>query len=183
VNIASRLQALAPPSGIYVSQTVQRDLANKNDIRTEFVRSENLKNVKDPIQVYEIFSGASEKGGPKNEAKIPVAVPSSILPGYDFDIHVSYRFNDNKYDGWVTKFVEKLNQELSATLKDKLSIFFDKEPEEQRKEYGTRFKKNQIADIYSHNFSNILRCQFAGMEKRVQRIPTAIKGGQHRHVH
>src|SRR6185369_6794792 len=104
VNIASRLQALAPPSGIYVSQSVQRDLANKNDIRTEFVRSENLKNVKDPIQVYEIFSGASEKGGAKNEKKIPVQVPSSILPGYDYDIHVSYRFNDNKYDGWVTKF-------------------------------------------------------------------------------
>ena len=141
VNIASRLQALAPPSGIYVSQTVQRDLANKNDIRTEFVRSENLKNVKDPIQVYEIFSGASEKSKPNNEAKIPVPVPSSILPGYDYDIHVSYRFNDNKYDGWVTKFVEKLNQELSATLKDKLSIFFDKEPEEQRKEYEPGSKK------------------------------------------
>ena len=50
-----------------------------------------------------------------------------FCPDYDYDIHVSYRFNDNKYDGWVTQFVEKLNQELSATLKDKLSIFFDKD--------------------------------------------------------
>ena len=71
VNIASRLQALAPPSGIYVSQTVQRDLSNKNDIRTEFVRAENLKNVKDPIQVYKIFTGASEKSEAKNETKTP----------------------------------------------------------------------------------------------------------------
>jgi len=52
----------------------------------------------------------------------------SIIPGFEYDIFVSYRHNDNKYDGWVTEFVEKLNQELDATLKDKLSIFFDKNP-------------------------------------------------------
>ncbi len=54
----------------------------------------------------------------------------SILPGFEYDIFVSYRHNDNKYDGWVTEFVEKLKQELDATLKDKLSIFFDKNPRE-----------------------------------------------------
>jgi class 3 adenylate cyclase len=128
VNIASRLQALAPPSGIFVSHSVQRDLANKKDIRSEFVRTENLKNVKEPIQVYKIFSAANES----NEVKSQRLTNSSILPGYDYDIHVSYRYNDNKYDGWVSEFVEKLNQELGATLKDKLSIFFDKNPEERR---------------------------------------------------
>lgn len=55
---------------------------------------------------------------------------ASILSGYEYDIFVSYRHNDNKYDGWVTEFVEKLNQELDATLKDKLSIYFDKNPNE-----------------------------------------------------
>jgi hypothetical protein len=54
----------------------------------------------------------------------------SIIAGFAYDIFVSYRHNDNKYDGWVTEFVEKLNQELDATLKDKLSIFFDKNPRE-----------------------------------------------------
>jgi hypothetical protein len=54
----------------------------------------------------------------------------SIISGFEYDIFVSYRHNDNKYDGWVTEFVEKLNQELDATLKDKLSIFFDKNPHE-----------------------------------------------------
>ncbi|MCU0357185.1 MAG: hypothetical protein MUE95_06365 [Cyclobacteriaceae bacterium] len=54
----------------------------------------------------------------------------SILPGYSYDIFVSYRHNDNKYDGWVTEFVEKLQFELDATVKDKLSIFFDKNPKE-----------------------------------------------------
>ena len=49
VNIASRLQALEPPAGIYVFESVHRNIANKNDIRFEFLRIENLKNVKEPI--------------------------------------------------------------------------------------------------------------------------------------
>ncbi len=183
VNIASRLQALAPPSGIYVSQTVQRDLSNKNDIRAEFVRSENLKNVKDPIQVYEIFSGASEKSGP-SEVKSEAPVSSSILPGFDYDIHVSYRFNDNKYDGWVTKFAEKLNLELSATLKDKLSIFFDKEPEEQRRTFAAGSKKIKsllfipiISQTYCDINSPVWRNEFSVFqeESREDNIGAFIK--------
>lgn len=49
-----------------------------------------------------------------------------IIPGFEYDIFVSYRLNENKCDGWVTEFVEKLNQELDATLKDKLSIILTK---------------------------------------------------------
>ena len=128
VNIASRLQALAPPAGIFVSESVQRDLSNKNEIQSEFVGLENLKNVKDPIRVYKIFSAGSETKAAKSQRLIK----SSILPDYDYDILISYRYNDNKYDGWVSEFVEKLNQELSATLKDRLSVFFDKNPEDKR---------------------------------------------------
>ncbi len=150
VNIASRLQAIAPPSGIYVSQSVQRDLSNKKDIKTEFVRSENLKNVKDPIQVYKIFSAGSEPVETKTER----LTNASIMPGYDYDIHVSYRYNDNKYDGWVTEFVEKLNQELGATLKDKLSIFFDKGPEEKR-DTGNKINSLIFIPIISQTYCDI----------------------------
>ena len=133
VNIASRLQALAPPTGIYVSESVRRDLLNKNDITSEFVGVEHLKNVKDPIQVYRIFSaGYQTRGTATTSRKL---TRSSVLKDYDYDIHISFRHNDNIYDGWVTEFAEKLNQELSATLKDRLSIFFDKNPEDKRGEF------------------------------------------------
>ncbi|MGI8600779.1 MAG: hypothetical protein ACR2KB_16110, partial [Chitinophagaceae bacterium] len=130
VNIASRLQALAPPATIFVSESVQRDLFNKTDIKSKFIGTEKLKNVKEPIQVYKIFSSVIET----NEVKSQRLIKSSIIPEYDYDIHISYRFNDNKYDGWVSEFVDKLKQELSATLKDKLSIFFDKSPEDDREQ-------------------------------------------------
>ncbi len=58
----------------------------------------------------------------------------SILKEYEYDIFVSYRQNDNKYDNWVSEFVEKLRQELNATIKDKLSIYFDANPVDGLKE-------------------------------------------------
>jgi adenylate cyclase len=50
----------------------------------------------------------------------------SIIQGYEYDIFISYRQKDNKYDGWVTEFVENLRKELEATFKDEISIYFDK---------------------------------------------------------
>ena len=53
---------------------------------------------------------------------------ASILSGYEYDIFISYRQNDNKYDGWVTEFVDNLKKELDATLKNPVSIYFDENP-------------------------------------------------------
>ena len=40
---------------------------------------------------------------------------ASLIEGYEYDIFISYRQKDNKYDGWVTEFVDNLNRELEAT--------------------------------------------------------------------
>ncbi|MEN8249957.1 MAG: tetratricopeptide repeat protein [Bacteroidota bacterium] len=53
---------------------------------------------------------------------------AAILPGYEYDIFISYRQNDNKYDGWVTEFVNDLQKELEATLKTPVSVYFDENP-------------------------------------------------------
>lgn len=54
VNIASRIQALAPVGGIWVSEAVHNNIANKKNIKSHFVKEETLKNVKDPIRIYEL---------------------------------------------------------------------------------------------------------------------------------
>ena len=53
---------------------------------------------------------------------------ASIIPGYEYDIFISYRQKDNKYDGWVTEFVNNLRKELEATFKEEISIYFDENP-------------------------------------------------------
>ena len=52
----------------------------------------------------------------------------SLVPGFEYDIFISYRQKDNKYDGWVTDFVSNLKKELEATFKEDVSIYFDANP-------------------------------------------------------
>lgn len=51
----------------------------------------------------------------------------SLVPGYEYDIFISYRHNDN-LDGWVTDFVQHLEMELRGTIKETLTLYFDKDP-------------------------------------------------------
>ena len=55
VNIASRIQAVALPGAIYISEAVYLNIANKKEIQTQFVKQEVLKNVKEPVRVYEVL--------------------------------------------------------------------------------------------------------------------------------
>ena len=51
-----------------------------------------------------------------------------ILPGYEYDVFISYRKRDNKHDGWVTEFVDNLRGELESTFKEEISVYFDINP-------------------------------------------------------
>jgi TolB-like protein len=53
---------------------------------------------------------------------------ASLIPGFEYDIFISYRQKDNKYDGWVTEFVSNLKREVEATFKDEISLYFDINP-------------------------------------------------------
>jgi hypothetical protein len=52
---------------------------------------------------------------------------AALLSEFEYDIFISYRHNDNLFDGWVTEFVARLQDELAATVKERLSIYFDKD--------------------------------------------------------
>jgi adenylate cyclase len=81
VNIASRIQAIAQPGGIYISEPVYNNIANKPGIDTKFVKQETLRNVKEPVRIYEVSAGSGTaaslsitKGEPANAQKKSIAV-------------------------------------------------------------------------------------------------------------
>jgi TolB-like protein/Tfp pilus assembly protein PilF len=53
---------------------------------------------------------------------------SSLIPGYEYDIFISYRQKDNKGDRWVSEFVDALKTELESTFKEEISVYFDINP-------------------------------------------------------
>ncbi len=50
---------------------------------------------------------------------------ASLIPGYEYDIFISYRQKDNKGDRWVSEFVDALKTELESTFKEEISVYFD----------------------------------------------------------
>jgi TolB-like protein len=54
VNIASRIEQLSPAGGIYISESVLRNVENKKEIETVFVGEKLLKNVKHPVKLYAV---------------------------------------------------------------------------------------------------------------------------------
>ncbi|HET6768737.1 MAG TPA: adenylate/guanylate cyclase domain-containing protein [Chitinophagaceae bacterium] len=56
VNIASRIQALANPGSIYLSEAVHNSIANKKEFQTKFTTEQKLKNVKKPVKIYQVIA-------------------------------------------------------------------------------------------------------------------------------
>lgn len=59
---------------------------------------------------------------------------ASLIPGFEYDIFISYRQKDNKGDRWVSEFVEALKIELESTFKEDISIYFDENPHDRLQE-------------------------------------------------
>jgi len=54
VNVASRLQEISADGSITISGRVYSDVKNKTGIKTKFIGDKRLKNVDDPVKVYEV---------------------------------------------------------------------------------------------------------------------------------
>jgi class 3 adenylate cyclase len=63
VNIASRVQALAPPEHIYITQHLYEEIKDDGQIRFRFVGDEQLKGVKGKTALYEIVGTCEKRNG------------------------------------------------------------------------------------------------------------------------
>ncbi|CAN5438256.1 hypothetical protein BH20BAC1_BH20BAC1_29030 [soil metagenome] len=114
VNIASRLQALAPIGGIWISEAVHKNISNKKEISTRFIRDEVLKNVKDRVPVYEvnINNGSGQDRGMdvNNRMKSTPEKSIAVLPFVNMS-------NDPEQDYFSDGMAEEILNSL-AHLKD-----------------------------------------------------------------
>lgn len=82
VNIASRIQALAPIGGIWISEDVYKNVLNKREIKPRFVREDILKNVREPVKIYEVMIQytSSEEPTDKKLSKKTLEKSVAVLP-------------------------------------------------------------------------------------------------------
>jgi adenylate cyclase len=82
VNIASRIQSLADPGGICITQQVYDHVRNSDEFRTVALGQNQLKNVQTPTQVYAVLPPLSGAKLPENKSLEPrrvAALPLTIL--------------------------------------------------------------------------------------------------------
>ena len=76
VNIAARLEALAEPGGICISELVYRQIQHKLDATYVDLGTKTLKNIPDPLRVYAVVAPSAEPGThPVESAAYPATPP------------------------------------------------------------------------------------------------------------
>jgi TolB-like protein/Tfp pilus assembly protein PilF len=74
VNVAARLESLADPGGICISESVRTAVAKKFDLGFEFMGEQEVKNIAEPVRVYRALLASPEAFG----APLPLPDKPSI---------------------------------------------------------------------------------------------------------
>jgi TolB-like protein/Flp pilus assembly protein TadD len=81
VNVAARLEALAPPGGVVISAKVQQEVANKLALSFEDLGARSLKNIAEPVRLYRVSAAAASSEPPRMSDATTASKPSiAVLP-------------------------------------------------------------------------------------------------------
>ena len=109
INIAARLESLAPPGGICLSEKVHEEVGNKIDAEFHDTGLQSLKNIARPVRVYSSFSSCSAPGSPaatdEETVKLPDTPSIAVLP-----------FDDLSSDGGQQVLGDGLAEDIISTL-------------------------------------------------------------------
>ncbi len=81
VNIAARIEPLADPGGICISQSVYDQVKNKVDLKFKYLGAKKAKNIADPLYLYKVLAetGDTEQQN-SNKLKLPDKPSIAVLP-------------------------------------------------------------------------------------------------------
>ena len=113
VNIAARIQALAQPGGICVTEAVQRAVRDTLGIAMRQLGPQSLKNITEPVEVFAI----EVNGPPAAAAELPSAPSEVIQPFTEASVAVlpldnlsSDPRNDHLCDGFTGDIITNLSR-------------------------------------------------------------------------
>jgi len=84
VNLASRIEPLAPPGGICVSAQVQSSVVNKVDANFVSLGTPQLRNVLTPVEVYQIQGFGAQAAKSAEVGSTPIRERIAVLPFRNF---------------------------------------------------------------------------------------------------
>ena len=152
VNVASRIEPLADPGGICISDRVQDDIKNKPEIKTTFLGNKSLKGVSSPVKVYAMVS--------KDLPAIPARgsdtrAPSiAVLPFTNMSADP-----ENEYfcDGMTEELIDAFAKVVGLKVVARTSAFQFKEGTHDIREIGRRLGVSTILEGSVRKVGNRVR--------------------------
>ena len=138
VNIASRIQAFAPAGGIYISEMVFLNIVNKTGLDSVFISEESLKNVKEPVRIYEVLTQFSKPVIPSfpAEKKLARRIDDNSIAVLPFSNMSSDKEQEYFSDGLTEDIITQLSKIKSLKVISRTSVMQYKKNPKTIKEIG-----------------------------------------------
>ena len=156
VNIAARIQSATKPGCIYISESVHHNITNKKDIQSSFVKEETLKNVKEPIRMYEVKNYTSKNSPSEIIEKAIIQDENSIavLPFANMSSDPEQEFFS---DGISEEIINMLAQVPNLKVAGRTSAFSFKGKNQDLRFIGSQLSVNHILEGSVRKSGNKLR--------------------------
>jgi len=154
VNIASRIQAIAKPGCIYISESVHNNVSNKKDIQTKFIKEETLKNVKEAVNIYEVMITNNAQLPPGNKVKNISQNSIAVLPFTNMSSDPEQEFFS---DGISEEIINMLAQVPGLKVAGRTSSFSFKGKNQDLRLIGEQLNVNHILEGSVRKSGNKLR--------------------------
>ena len=149
VNIAARIEPLAPSGGILVSEPVYHNIKNKKDYHAEFLFEKSLKNVDHPIKLYQIKSNDTTS----HKAVIP-ANSLAVLPFVNMS-----NDPDQEYfcEGISEEIINTIVQVPQIKVAGRTSSFSFKDKKLDLRQVGDQLGVSKVLEGSVRKFGNRIR--------------------------
>ena len=152
VNIASRIEPLAMPGGICVSQQVFDQIKNKFEFPLSSLGKKELKNVREPIEVYRVVP-PWENQIPQGEPRFP-ANRIAILPFTSFSLDPNDAFFA---DGMTEEIISTVSGLSGLNVISRTSVMGYKGTTKKVEEIGRELKVGSILEGSFRKAGNRIR--------------------------
>jgi len=119
VNVASRIEPLAPPGGIYVSGEIYQQVRNQKGLSFRDLGERRLRNIKEPVRIYDVVSGEEEAESKRPDA--PTALRAiAVLPFQNMSADP-----ENEYfsDGMTEEIITRLSKIRELKVASRSTVF------------------------------------------------------------
>ena len=163
VNIAARLEAIAKPGGICLSDMVYAGVRNKLALKFEDLGEKSLKNIADPLQV---FSIAFDDAGGDNTASIPSSFSRPAVAVLPFENMSGESDQDYFADGLTEDIITALSLFRSIPVIARNSTFGYKGQSPDVREVGRELGARYVVEGSVRKSGNRVRvtCQLINAE-------------------